>query len=226
MPKKEHESFLGARKGRILFSIIFTILLPIFSLLSPLLVISFNFLYFPFTLIHELGHLFTISLFLPSLNPHLEFYLFDGEFCCACLITNEFPYCWQSIIVMLAGSVSVMIFTILCNFSLLRMKSEISYNIGRYYFIFGLLADLPNLLPIHPSSLGFITDGFAISTCLCQMGYSPFLSNELSYIFSLISILMILASFFFLGYFFYRLGELIMNKFEKDYVNEPVSFNE
>ncbi|MFX1283692.1 MAG: hypothetical protein ACFFB5_08555 [Promethearchaeota archaeon] len=225
MQTKEHESFLDVNKGRLLFSTIFTILLPIFTLLSPLLVIIFNFLYFPFTLIHELGHLLTTTLFLPNLNPHLEFHQFECEFCCACLTTNEFPYCWQSIIVMLAGSVSVIIFAILCIFSLFRMGSDISYNIGKYYFFFGILADLPNLLPIHPSSLGFITDGFAISTCLCQMGCFPFLSDELSYIFSLISILLVLASFFLLGTFFYRLGELIMNKFEKDEVNEPVSSN-
>ncbi|MFX1505079.1 MAG: hypothetical protein ACFFDC_03095 [Promethearchaeota archaeon] len=215
MQKNEVESFSGARKGNFLFSIIFTIVFPIITLLSPILAIIFNLLYLPFTMVHEFGHLLVISFLLPSLNPQFEFYLFNGYFCCACLTTNEFPYCWQSIIAMLAGSVSVLIFTIFSCFTLFKMKSRTSYNIGKYYFIFGLLADLPNLLPILPSSLGFITDGFAIISCLCQMGYSFFISEKISYIFSIISILMVLASFFFLGSFLYPLGEKMVKIFER-----------
>jgi hypothetical protein len=96
------------------------------------------------------------------------------------------------------------------------MRSGTVYGIGRYYFIFGLLADLPNLLPILPSSLGFITDGFASNTCLYQMGYSILISDKMSSVFSLISSIMVLASFFFLGSFLYRLGEIVVRKFEKE----------
>ena len=123
----------------------------------------------------------------PLIDMQLEFHLLDGEFCCACIITDEFPLCWQPI-VMFAGTFSMIIFVILCIFTLFRMKSKISiYDTGKYYLIFGLLTDLPNLLPILPISLGFITDGFAISTCFYQMGYSLLLPNMLSNIFSLLS---------------------------------------
>lgn len=222
MQKNEVESFSGARKGRFLFSIIFTIVFPIITLLSPILTIVFNLLYLPFTMVHEFGHLLVVSLLLPSLNPQLEFYLFDGYFCCACLTTNEFPHCWQSIIAMLAGSVSVLIFTIFSCFTLFKMRSGASYDIGKYYFIFGLSADLPNLLPILPSSLGFITDGFAIFSCFYQMGFPLFISEKISYIFSIISILMILASFFFLGSFLYCLGEKILKTIQRKVKYEPV----
>lgn len=224
MQKDENKSFSSAQKGRILFSIGFTFILPICISLFPLLMVIFNFLYFPFTLIHELGHLLVITIFLPSLDPQLEFHLFDGEFCCACIITDEFPLCWQTIIAMLAGTFSVIIFVILCIFTLFRMKSRISiYDTGKYYLIFGLLADLPNLLPILPTTSGFITDGFAISTCLYQMGYSLLLSNMLSSIFSLFSILMVLTSFFFLGSFLYSIGQFSFNEFGRDYsIDESV----
>lgn len=204
-----------------MFSIVFTFVLPFCSLFSPILILIFNILYFPFTLAHELGHLFAIDLFLPSLDPHLEFYFFRGEFYCAYLTTNEFPHRWQSIIVMLAGSTSVIILAILGKLSLSRMKSRSLNNTGICYLIFGLLADLPNLLPILPSSLGFVNDGFAIFSYLYQMGYSFSLSNKLSYFFSIISILMVLTSFFFLGLFLYRFGEFLMNKFAKKERNEP-----
>ena len=216
MQKDEKESFSSAQKGRVFFSISFTFLLPICVLLSPLLTVIFNFLYFPFTLIHELGHLLVIKLFLPTLKPQLEFHILDGEFCCACIIDDEFPLCWQSIIAMLAGSFSVIIVVILSIFSFHHMKSRIN-NTGKYYLIFGLLADLPNLFPILPTSLGHITDGFAISTYLYQMGYLRLLPTMLSNIFSLFSILMVLASFFFLGSFLYNIGEFSFNKFGKDY---------
>ncbi|MFX1516594.1 MAG: hypothetical protein ACFFC6_09815 [Promethearchaeota archaeon] len=223
MQKNDNYSFSSARKGRILFSIGFTFVLPICILLFPILTVIFNFLYFPFTLIHELGHLLVITLFLPTLEPQLEFHLLDGEFCCACMIDDEFPLCWQTIIAMLAGSFSVMIFVILSILSLYRMKSRIHYEAGKYYLIFGLFADLPNLLPILPTSLGHITDGFAISTCLYQMGYMLPISSMLSNIFSLFSIVMILTSFFFLGSFLYNLGEFTYIKFGKDGREKPVS---
>ncbi|MFW9905416.1 MAG: hypothetical protein ACFFFH_13830 [Candidatus Thorarchaeota archaeon] len=216
MQKNEEVSSAGAQKGRFLFATIFTIVFPIFTLLSPLPIMIFNLLFLPFTIVHELGHLLVISLLLPFLNPQLEFYLFDGVFCCACLTTNEFPHCWQTIIVMLAGSFSVLSFSLFCCFALFKVRSGDFYVIGKYYFIFGLLADLPNLLPILPSSLGFTTDGFAINTCLYQMGYSLLISDMMSHVFSLISIIMVLASFFFLGSFFYRLGEIVVRKFEKE----------
>lgn len=216
MQKNEEESSAEAQKGRVLFAILFTIVLPIVTILSPQLTMIFNLLYLPFTIVHEFGHLLVISLLLPSLSPQLEFYLLDGVFCCACLTTNEFPYCWQTIIVMLAGSLSVLLFTIFSCFLLLKMRSGTSYGIGKYYFIFGLFADLPNLFPILPSSLGFITDGFAITACLYQMGYSPLISDKISSLFSLISIIMVLASFFFLGLFLHRLGEIVVRKFQKE----------
>ncbi|MFX0013034.1 MAG: hypothetical protein ACFFB2_04335 [Promethearchaeota archaeon] len=220
--KNKYDISSGMKKGKILFSIVFTFTLPICTLLSPLLAIIFSFLYLPFTLVHELGHLFSISLFLPALSPNLECYFSEGTFCCACVCSHEFPNCWQSIIAMLSGSASVMIFTIFCIITLLRMKSGIFYETGRFYFFFGVLADLPNLFPIFPSSLGFVTDGYAISACLSQMGNPPLISNQLSYFFSLISILIVLTSFFFLGSFLYHLGELLLNEIEEKEMIESI----
>ncbi|MFX0124014.1 MAG: hypothetical protein ACFFAE_10270 [Candidatus Hodarchaeota archaeon] len=222
MKKNENKSLLGAKKGSVLFSIAFTFVLPICTLFSPLPLLIFNILYFPFTLAHELGHFFVIDLVLPSLNPHLEFRLSNGEFFCACITTNEFPHCWQSIFAMFAGSTSVIILAILGNLSLFRMKSWSFNDTGMYYLTFGLLADLPNLLPILPSSLGFVNDGFAINSYLYQMGYSFSPSNNLSFLFSIISILMVLTSFFFLGLFLSHLGELLVSKIEKEEIDESI----
>lgn len=212
MHESEIESFSGAKKARFLFSIIFVFLLPICVLILPIFSIMFNLLFFPFTLIHELGHLCVIALFLPSLDPQLEFHLLGIEFCCACVVDKEFPLCWQTIISMFAGSFSVVIFVILCNFTLFRIRSGIMLDIGKYYLIFGLLSDLPNLLPILPSSLGFVTDGFAINTCLYQMGYPIFFSTNISNVFSFISIFLVLASFFFLGQFLCCIGQVLLEK--------------
>ncbi|UCG01482.1 MAG: hypothetical protein JSW11_17925 [Candidatus Heimdallarchaeota archaeon] len=220
MKRKEHESLLVVKKSKFLFSITFTFVLPICTVFSPLPLLIFNILYFPFTLAHEVGHFVVIKLVLPSLDPHLKFYISNGEFCCACLTTNEFPHCWQSIIAMFAGSTSVITLAILG--SLFWMKSGSLNDTGKYYLTFGVLADLPNLLPILPSTLRFVNDGFAINSYLCQMGYSFSLSNKISYLFSVISILMVLTSFFFLGMFLYRLGEHLVTKFEKGEMNESI----
>ena len=210
--KKPTAKLTSVNKSKILFSTVFTFLLPISVLIFPLLAIIFNIIYFPFTLIHELGHFIAIALFLPALDPQLKFNFFYGEFCCACEVTNEFPQCWQTIIIMLAGSLSVITAVIVVSIVFFRISSGIFFDIGKYYLTFGLLADLPNLLPILPSSLGSVTDGYAISTCLYQMGYSFFISNILSQVFSLISIFMVLSSFFFLGLFLCSLGQFILVK--------------
>ena len=212
MHESEIESLSGAKKARFLFSIIFVFLLPICVLILPIFSIMFNLLFLPFTLIHELGHLYAIVLFLPSLDPQLEFHLLGVEFRCTCVIDKEFPLCWQTIISMFAGSFSVMIFVIMGCITLFRIRSGIMFDIGKHYLIFGLLSDLPNLLPIFPSSLGFVTDGFAINSCLNQMGYPFFFSSNISNVFSFISILLVLASFFFLGLFLCCIGQVILEK--------------
>lgn len=207
-------SFLKNRRAELLFSSVFAFILPISVVIIPYCMLLFNIIYFPFSLIHELGHLLTTIFLLPSLNPLIKFELVRGELKCICVVYDSFPCCWPSVVSMIAGTSSVVLAVVGVNFVLSRNLSTTIYVPCKKILGFGLLADLPNAFPISPSNLGSITDGYAAYTYLHQMGYLPLLQSSLSTFFSLISVIIVLVSFYYLGSFLYHIGLLIIRKYE------------
>lgn len=196
------------------FSGLFAILLPISVILFPFVMLPFNILFFPFSLLHELGHFCLTMCFLPSINPQIKFGLIGGELNCTCVVNEDFPCCWSSVISILGGSGSVILIVLVTYFAVSKIKSKTALDLGRKFIIFGLLADFPNLFPILPFSLGSVTDGYVIYSYIHQMGYIPSFPSNLSYFLSLISMIMVLISFYFLGSFLYHIGLLLIDEYQ------------
>lgn len=214
MLTNEARPLLYSRKADIFFSISFVIMLPFSVVLFPFLMFLFNIIFFPITLIHELGHYCIIKCLQPSLHPQMEIGLTQGDFQCGCVLTQGFPCCWSSIFSMLGGTVSVAFFVLIIVYTLSKLEYNSIHSIIKKYLIFGLLADIPNLFPIFPSSLGSTTDGYAIYMYLHQMGYVPLFSANFSYLLSWISIFLVCTSFYFLGSFFFQIIFVIVEKIE------------
>jgi hypothetical protein len=204
---------LNNKRFCFVFSGLFALLLPISVIIFPFVMPVFNLLFFPFSLLHELGHFSLIMWLSPLLSPQIKFGTIEGELSCMCIIKEGFPCCWSSVISILGGSGSIIIIGMLIFIILPKLKSKKVVDIGRKYIIFGILADLPNLFPILPTSLGSVTDGYIIYTFVHEMGYLPLLPPNLSNFLSLASMITVLISFYFLGSFLYHIGLLLINEY-------------
>ncbi|MFX0183810.1 MAG: hypothetical protein ACFE95_12070 [Candidatus Hodarchaeota archaeon] len=152
--------------------------------------------------------------FIPSINPQIKFGLIGWELNCSCVVNESFPCCWPSVISILGGSGSVVVIVLISYFIVSKIKSKTVLSPWGKFLIFGLLADFPNLFPILPSSLGSVTDGYVIYSYLHKMGYFPSFPSNLSYFLSLISMIMVLISFYLLGSFLYHIGLLIIIEYQ------------
>ncbi len=197
--------FIYKKSTNILFSISFALLLPFIVLLLPIFMILFSLIFFPFSLIHEVGHFITSFVLLPSHEPMLHFKIVGGELICTCDLSKELICCIDSIIVAIGGTGLVIISVLILLVLLSKRKNKNMVHLIKFYLLFGLLSDLPNLFPILPSTIRSPTDGYIIHSFLSHMGFLPLLSSRVSYFFSLSSFIVVLVSFYFLGSFIFQL---------------------
>jgi hypothetical protein len=72
-------------------------------------------------------------------------------------------------------------------------------NIIRFYLIFGLLSDLPNLFPVLPTSFGAVSDGYNAWIYLYILINLPFPTLAFSVIWTSITSIVIFTSYYYLG---------------------------
>lgn len=198
------------------FSFIFALtFLLMVQLFSPFAFI-YNLIIFPFTVLHELSHCFALGCFFPGKEAQVEFHLFGNGITSANVKFETLPLCLGSVISLLIGPLSILILSVIGIIALRKYPSLNFGKAGSQFLKFVLLCDIPNLFPIHPPLINAVTDGYAASVYLFQMGYIPFVSTELSLLFYAISAIISFTAFFYLGttvYFLLQhLKELILKE--------------
>ena len=204
----------------VIFSFSFMISFPFIVLIFPIIKILFGLIFFPFSLVHEIGHFITSILLLPSHEPILHFQIIEGELSCSCEMSHQLLCCLNSIIVIFGGTGAVLFLSIFLLILLSKSKNQTIRNLGTLFLLFGLLSDLPNLFPILPSAIRSPTDGYIIYSFLSHMGFLPILSSGVSYFFSLSSFIIVLISFYFLGSFIFQFITLILERISKSKTTE------
>ncbi|MHA2224945.1 MAG: hypothetical protein ACXAC8_07060 [Candidatus Hodarchaeales archaeon] len=204
IPNKEEFLLFNDKAYRIGFSLFFAIIFMFLLIQSSFLIFFFNLINIPFNIIHELGHFFFLLLFLPDQSYYLEINPLKEVMFSSQITIEQLPVSIGSIIVKSAGSISIVIFTLI-GFVVLRKRTDLSSEIGRKYLFFGLLGDIPNLFPIMPSILGLVNDGYAISIILLRMGYYTYPSTIISIIFSCLTFIFVLFSYYYLGKIIYTI---------------------
>lgn len=187
--------------------ILFCQIIPSFKFIICLLV-------FPFTLLHELGHYFSALLFLPACNPQIQFNLSEFSLSSAQLTTTGLPICFNSLIVLFSGSLTLL-FVIFGFFYFSRKNKSNLLVLIRYYLLFGLLSDLPNLFPILPTSIGALSDGYLIWIYLHVLINLPYPTAVFSIIWTSIASIMIFTAYYYLVSIFFQLINLINQILQK-----------
>ncbi|MFX1546590.1 MAG: hypothetical protein ACFFCU_10360 [Promethearchaeota archaeon] len=177
-------------------------------------------LIFPFTIIHELSHCFALGCFFPGKEAQIEFHLFDNGITYANVKFESLPLCLGSVMSLIIGPLSVLT---LCILGIIMLKQYPSSNLSKTtsnFLKFVLLCDFPNLFPIHPPMINAVTDGYAASVYLFQMGVVPFISTELSIILYMTAAIISFTSFFYLGtsvYFLLQHFKVLVLKDERNF---------
>ncbi|MFX1286310.1 MAG: hypothetical protein ACFFB5_21935 [Promethearchaeota archaeon] len=190
---------LPKQQPNFLFSFIFALTFLLLIQLFSVFALIYNLIIFPFTVIHELNHLLALGCFFPGKEAQVEFHLLDNGITAASVKFENLPICLGSVISFLIGPLSILILTILGIITLQKNPSSDLKMAGNHFLKFILLCDIPNLFPIHPPMINAVTDGYAASVYLFQMGYIPFVSTELSILFYSIAAIISYTAFFFLG---------------------------
>ena len=199
------------------FALIFLVLIPNIHLLQVLA----NLLVLPFTLVHEIFHFVTFAVFFPTLKFSLHFDLFTDKFPTLGTITLEsLPVSWESLVIMLSGTLGVIFVSLGC-FRSLKKQASNQCLVIQNFIIFGLLHDIPNLFPITPSLINAITDGYSISILLLRMGVPVYPSLPICTLFCNLTSIFVFASFFYLGSAVYYLGMSIKTRLSKFKAVEP-----
>ncbi len=189
----------------IFFILIFIISFP---LLTQFWFIFFNISKLPFTLVHELGHFTTIVVLLPEITPRLEINLFTQQIFSGRVRTEGIPIGWEAVFLFLAGPLPT-ILIILSGIHLSKAKESIVLRFIENYLLFILLNELINLLPVLPSQLSTVTDGYGIFLNLQRIYNLPSIPEILSTLFLIVGALLFLFSLFFIGMMIHTTMELI-----------------
>jgi len=209
---RENNLLLEDYKVNFTFSLLFAILFPFLMMGFKTFTFVFNLLFLPFTLIHELGHYFTILLFFPDQNPLLNLFPFEEGLVSGTISLSEVGISWISTFLFFIGSGTVIIF-VLASIFLLRRKNNNKSSLLEKYLIFGFLCDIPNLFPIFPSN-GVLTDGFSTWINLHVLANFPFPTIQFSYLFIGIASVVTFFSLFYLGSFIYHIFTLSVIKLQ------------
>ena len=218
---RENEVNLKDYRVSFLFSFLFAVILPLLVLNSTFLAIVFNIIYFPITLIHELGHFLIAILFFPDQNPQIKILTFKEGLKCGCVTLGGLEICWETILLLLSGSVSV-ILTVILGSVLIRRKNKKIGSFFTKYALFGLLCDLPNLFPTYPTE-GAITDGFRIWVYLHELVNLPYPTPQFSLLLTAITSIIIFYSSFYLGSFLFEIFTTPVGKLQKHPVHPSIS---
>ena len=181
----------------IILASVFALFLPFLLQNSSIISFFFDLIFFPFTLIHELGHYLTAIFFFPGEEPIINIHFTMDGIQCASVILGETSICWKLVIVVTSGSLFI-IFSVLSFLYLLRNRNGELLTSLKCYLIFGLLSDIPNLFPIYPQQ-GMFPDGFRVWLYLHELINLPYPTPQFSMIWQGISSILMIFSFYFLG---------------------------
>ncbi|MHA2156278.1 MAG: hypothetical protein ACXABU_13110 [Candidatus Hodarchaeales archaeon] len=181
----------------------------------------FNIIYFPITLIHELGHFLMAILFVPDQNPQIKILTFEEGLKCGCVTLGGLEICWETVLMMISGSLSVILITILVVLISNRKNRSFATYFQKYVF-FGLLCDLPNLFPTYPVE-GVVTDGFRTWLFLHDLINLPYPTPQFSLLFTVIASVLIFYSSFYLGSFLYESFIVPLDKLQKHPAHPSIS---
>ncbi|UCE13937.1 MAG: hypothetical protein JSV04_01870 [Candidatus Heimdallarchaeota archaeon] len=199
MQRTDKHDLLTEPKPNSLFSFVFAFSFLLIIQLSPLFVIIYNFLIFPFTLIHEISHCIALRCFFPGNESQIKFHLFDNGISCGNVEFETLPICWGAIISILIGPLMVLIIGLSGIVWTRKHESNSIKKAGNQFFKFLLLCEIPNLFPIHPPLIGAATDGYITTVYLFLMGHTPFVSSELSMLLFGIASIISFTAFYYLG---------------------------
>jgi len=185
------------QKVNFLFAFTFALALPFLLQGSKAVSFIFSIIFLPFTVIHELGHYLSAQIFFPEQNVQISTHLFDGGLVGGCIEIGSLTVSWSSVLFLFSGSFAVIIFIV---FYQLFIKVRMNKNLPglEKYLLFGLLSDLPNLLPIFPMN-GTTSDGFRIWILLHDLIHLPAPTYQFSLIFVGIASFLVFYSSYYLG---------------------------
>lgn len=193
-------------------------LIPI--LIFPIIMISLLFftlptnvfigiLNFPFSIIHEIGHFIFMVILIPEGKPEFSFNFFSVT--PPYVVVTPSSENWKMLLIYLSGPLIVSVITIF----LLHMLKRSNYRYTRiikYYLYFGLLNQLPNLLPVLPEHVNMMTmDGYGVYSNLSTYLLFPPISESLSILLLLLLLFCGLLSFYFLGLLVYEYSRIKKN---------------
>ena len=197
MYKLRNRISFADQKVNFLFAFSFALALPFLLQGSRAVSFVFSIIFLPFTVIHEIGHYLSALIFFPDQNVQISTHLFDGGLVGGCIEIESLTVSWSSILFLFSGSFAVIIFIV---FSQLFLKVRMNKNLPglEKYLLFGLLSDLPNLLPIYPIE-GSVSDGFRIWILLRDLIHLPAPTYQFSLIFVGIASFLVFYSSYYLG---------------------------
>ncbi len=157
----------------------------------------FSIILLPFSLIHEIGHFISALFIYPSSSIQMKISINNDGLVCSCIEMARFTANWKSIILLLSGSVAVILFVIV---SLVILRNSTSRNLKyiKYYLLFGLLSDIPNLFPLFPVE-GTVSDGFRTWILLQELIHLPQATIQFSMLLTFFSSITIFFASYCLG---------------------------
>ena len=200
-----------------LFAFSFAVILPFLVQSSLFISIIFNIVYLPITIIHELGHFIVALLFFADHNPQLKILAFEDGLKCGCVTIGSLEICWETIFLLLSGSLLVII-VVISVVAFMQRKNLKRSSCIKKYLIFGLLCDIPNLFPTYPIE-GIVTDGFRIWVYLHDLMNLPYPTPQFSLLFTVIASVVVFYSSFYLGSFVYETLLTFADKLHKQPVH-------
>jgi len=185
------------QKVNFLFAFCFALALPFLLQGSRVVSYIFSLIFLPFTLIHEIGHYLSALFLFPDQNVHISTYLFDSGLVCGSVEIESLTVSWSSVLFLFSGSFAVIIFVIFTQLFIKVGMNKSLPGLGKY-LLFGLLSDLPNLLPLFPTE-GATSDGLRIWLLLHELIRLPAPTYQFSLIFVGIASVLVFYSSYYLG---------------------------
>ena len=197
MYKLRNRISFADQKVNFLFAFSFALALPFLLQGSRAVSFVFSIIFLPFTVIHEIGHYLSAQIFFPEQNVQISTHLFDSGLVGGCIEIGSLTVSWSSVFFLFSGSFTVIIFVIFIH---LFIRIGMNKNLPglEKYLLFGLLSDLPNLLPIYPIE-GSVSDGFRIWILLRDLIHLPAPTYQFSLIFVGIASFLVFYSSYYLG---------------------------
>ena len=218
---REKEVTLSDYRVNFLFSFVFAAILPILLYSDFTFEVLFSIIYFPITVIHELGHFIIAIIFFPDHNPQIKLFTLEKGLECGCVTLGGLEISWEAILLFMSGTFLV-ILTMSLAILILNRKNE---KVGSYfqkYALFGLLCDIPNLFPTYPVE-GAITDGFRSWLFLHDLMNLPYPTPQFSLLLTAIASVLIFYSSFYLGSFLFQTIIISLDKLQKYQPNPSIS---